>query len=777
MNTAENPTLLIQDLLRGLFKKKWVILGCIALALAIGGVLCLVLPKSYRSSTLILVEDQKIPEQYVKGTIGGTIEERLLMIQQQVMSRSLLSRIIEEFGLYKDEIKREGMDTTIETMRKQIKVDTVGTTGRQGKTVEAFTISFAHEKPALAQKVTEKLAGQFIEENLKVREQLVTGAADFLDQELRASNQRLQEKEQAISEFKAAHIGELPQQLDANLRTLDRLAGERNASGEAVALLTERLRAAEKGIADYNSSGAMSLDGAGVPQRAMDPRIARLKELERSETALASDYKETYPDLISVRREIDSLKRELAGKSGEGEPGKEAGADKGKIFDPYLQGLIKQRNDLRSEWAAAGEHHQRITRQMKELEAKVEQAPAREQELLILLRDYENMQKNYQALLAKQLDAKVAQNLERRQQGEQFRVIDPANYPDKPDSPNVMRIMLVSLAAGCGLGIGGVLLVEQSKPVFRRAEEVESLLGLHVLGAIPNFSLAYGIPKVRQIGTSATRAAGTEAAQPDERTSSKFKGWWARVRGQVNEAPATAGLPDDMNWITRVCPTSMVAEQYRVVATRVSLLGLERKSTVVVVTSAVKGEGKTTTAVNLAYALARDLGKLTLLIDADLKAPKVHAYAGVSNEVGLLDLLKRRDDLDDHVARYTHRINESPLWVMPTGGGDMPSMELVDVQRIAHLLTDLRTRFEYIVIDAPPVLPLADMNILAQMADVLSVVIRADQTPQPIVNKALAMLKPTSQVGAILNGLAENSLPSYYYPYTQMKHSVKMIGV
>lgn len=238
-----------------------------------------------------------------------------------------------------------------------------------------------------------------------------------------------------------------------------------------------------------------------------------------------------------------------------------------------------------------------------------------------------------------------------------------------------------------------------------------------------------------------------------------------------------AGLPDRLNWVTRLCPTSMVSEQYRVVATRLSLLGLERKSTVVVITSAVKGEGKTTTAVNLAYSLARDLGKLTLLIDADLKAPKVHDYAGISNENGLLDVLKRRDESVNGLAPYTHRIDDSPLWVMPAGGNKASAGELTDIQRIARLLVELRSRFEYIIIDAPPVLPLADMNILAQMADVLSMVVRVERTPQHIVGKSLSMLRPTSQVGVILNGLAENSLPSYYYPYDQMKHDVKMIGV
>lgn len=425
MSNAVTQQHMVQDLLRAFWKRKFFIGGSIVLALSIGAVACFVLPKSYRSSTLILVEDQKIPEQYVKGTFGGSIEERLTMIQQQVMSRSLLSRIIEELGLYKDAIKSDGMDSTIETMRKAIKVDTVGTTGRQGKSVEAFTISFAHESATMAMKVTARLAAQFIEENLKSREQLVTGAAEFLDQELRGASARLEAKEQAISEFKSAHVGELPQQMEANLRTLDRLAMDRNASAEAVASLAERLRAAEKSIADYNSSGVMGGDGNN-PQRVTDPVLTRLKELERNESALSSEYKDSYPDLVMVRREIETLKREMEGKATESQAGTEPSAGNRRVFDPYLQGLIKQRNDVRNELTAASDRYQRLLKQIKELETKVEQTPAREQELLILIRDYENLQKNYQALLAKQLDAKVAQNLERRQQGEQFRVIDPA---------------------------------------------------------------------------------------------------------------------------------------------------------------------------------------------------------------------------------------------------------------------------------------------------------------------------------------------------------------
>ena len=196
----------------------------------VAGVLCLVLPKSYRSSTLIVIENQKIPDDYVKGIGGASIEERLTMIQQQVMSRTLLSQIIEEFKLYEGQVDQEGLESSIEGMRKAIKVETVGTIGARGKSVEAITISFSHENPMTAMKVTAKLASLFIEENLKVREQLVTGVSTFLEQELHDAKKALEAQEQAISQYKSKHIGLLPEQMEANLRSLDRLQTDLNCN-------------------------------------------------------------------------------------------------------------------------------------------------------------------------------------------------------------------------------------------------------------------------------------------------------------------------------------------------------------------------------------------------------------------------------------------------------------------------------------------------------------------------------------------------------------------
>src|SRR5438552_262762 len=212
-------------------RRKWLIMGTICVCLGIAGLLCLVLPKTYRSTTLILVEGQKIPESYVKGIIESNIEGRLIMIKQQVMSRTMLSRVVDEFKLYQAEVARDGVEGVIERMRNSVKVETVGN-ALASKSVEAFSISFEDRDPTVAMKVTSRLAAQFIEENLKVREQFVEGASEFLEQELAKSKGGLEAQEQVISDYKKRHMGELPQQMEASLRALDRLQDELNRTSE-----------------------------------------------------------------------------------------------------------------------------------------------------------------------------------------------------------------------------------------------------------------------------------------------------------------------------------------------------------------------------------------------------------------------------------------------------------------------------------------------------------------------------------------------------------------
>lgn len=718
--------------------------------------MCMVLPKSYRSSTLILVEVQKIPEEYVKAIVGGGIEERLTMIQQQVMSRTLLSRVIEEFKLYQSEVQRYGLETVIEDMRKDIKVQTVGTVGPRGKSVESFSISFAHEDPRTAMKVTAKLSSQFIEENLKVREQLVEGATEFLEQELRLASDRLEQQEQLISEFKTKYMGELPQQTDANLHALDRLQTDLIAVAENIHRLTDRQNMIQNAIREYQATGATtasSTTGVGG-HAAIDPLVARLRELERNLATLSAEYKETYPDIVQTKQEMKEVMAQLAKKYGV-KP-EDTGAGAAQRFDPYLQSLIKEGDEIKIELAGLKERQRRLTAQIKNYESRVEHTPAREQELMILLRDYDNMQKNYQSLLDKKLNARVAENLEKRQKGEQFRIIDPANLPENPEKPNRVLIMLMGLVFGCGLGMGGAVALEHLTPSFRRPEEVEMALGLPVFAATADFRLAYPkgsvLPQVFPEGEKAVKKPRTK------------DGNWSWKPGKNGAAERLSPMD---NLVTKWRPLSLVSEQFRVAATRLALMVAERPHTVIVVTSAVKGEGKSATAVNLGYVLAQDLGKITVLIDGDLKNPSLHSYAAVASEPGLMDLLQGNKPLD----RCLHRVGELPLWIMPTGHRADRPLELSKVQQLAGILSELRSRYEYLILDAPPILPLANMNVLGGMADVLALVIRAGSTPRDAVQRSLNSLKPKGQVGVVLTCVQTEGIPYYMRDYSYVQEA------
>jgi polysaccharide biosynthesis transport protein len=727
-----------------LIRRKWMVIVSILAGIAIGSVLCVVLPKSYRSSTVILIENQKIPDEYVKGIGAGNIEERLMMIQQQVMSRALLSQILEEYKLYEGVVRRDGLESAIERLRKSIKVETVGATGPRKKTVEAVTISFANEDPMTAMKVTAKLASLFIEENLKDREQLVTGVSVFLEQELQEAKKALEAQEQAISQYKTKYVGLLPEQVEANLRTLDRLQMELNTTNDLVHSRTEKLSSLERSVNEYQASMETRVepnDPRFVP-RNVDPLMARLRELQQRLTTLRAEWKETYPDISDTKQEILSLKAQLADKYGaqfldqDGE-----GAIRELPLDLYLRELKTQRNDLLTELSSLKSRRERLLQLIRETERRIEQTPAREQELSVLVRDYENRQKNYQALSDKRLHADVATNLEKRQKGEQFRILDPANFPERLDSPNRLLIMLLGLLGGVGGGVGGAIGLERLNPTFRRREEVEQFLpGARVMATVPHF-----FTLINQGGPQAK----SHSVNP------------------VNDAEtgvSVAGSVASQNLVAKWQPRSIAAEQYRMAATRIVLLTERRRSTVVEITSALEGEGKTTTVVNLGYTIARDLGRKTLLIDCDFRRPALHQYVTVPARAGLLNLLDGEVSLDDCLAG----IDEVPCTILTVGRSRGEWNELARIEQLKEILPSLRTQFQYLIINTPPVLASATMGILASLADEVLMVIRAGSTPQHVVQKAFTMLGLAGERQVVLNGVDELSLPHYLYGYSRL---------
>ena len=269
-----------------ILRRKWLVLAIFVACVGGGSILCVMWPESYRSSTLILVESQKIPQDYVKALIGSSIEERLNSIQQQVMSRTLLTQMIQEFGLYQDAARGDGSEAVVERLRKDIRVTTTSATSSQRGGIDAFAISFAHQDPQLAMKVTAKLASQFIEENLRSREQLVAGASEFIEQELAMAKERLEDQERSISFFKTKYMGELPEQVQANVSTLDRLSLQYGTTHDALQRAADRLSLLEKTFKEYEAiepatTGTVQGPGGAV---VVDSHVLRLKELEKTLT-------------------------------------------------------------------------------------------------------------------------------------------------------------------------------------------------------------------------------------------------------------------------------------------------------------------------------------------------------------------------------------------------------------------------------------------------------------------------------------------------------------
>lgn len=737
-----------EDFLRVIKNHRWLIIWPIVLSIALAWGVYQWLPKSYRASTLLNFEVQKV--QYVKGinesgeqdreNPAAVMSTRLNLMKEVLYKKELLTQVAQEFHLYgydKANATPAKDDGVTAGMRSLVQFDS--------KEAPFVRVSFADPEPVTAKEVTARLAELFIQEFTQNREVITTASSEFIQHELDALKGQLEAKERALAQFKQTHLGQLPEQMGSNLHALDRLEAESIAQQEVEKTINIRLESVDKAIREYE-------DPEVGPKRAeKDPRLGKIKELERTLAGLQSLYKESYPDVARVRNEIRQLQamttEDYIALYIEQEPADESGKRRRKHIDPYKAELLKQREELLRELELVHLRGARIAADVKKYEARIDGTSIHQQELLTVQRDYEDLQKNYHALLEKKMTVGIAGNLDKKRQGTQMRVIDPARVPQWPEKPNVFMIMFGGLAIGCALGFGSAFGIEIMRRGFVSAEEIEITLGLPVLGAISQFESAW--PTSAKTAAWQSRRQERLLALPELNK----EGSLLHMEAQLAVCPELVAM-----WY----PRSAVAEQYRVAATRLGLVAGKQKSTVVCMASALMGEGKTSTALNMAYVLSRDLNRKTVLVDCDLKRPMVRAYAGMEATGGLTEVLLGHKTLEECL-QYHEQLG---VWILPAGIEASGTAALAHVDRLSELIEGLRERFEYIVLDAPPLLPVAEAMLIVRMADVVVHVIRARSTPRDAVASAIKMIGEERAVAVMLNGVEAKDAPYSYYTYS-----------
>lgn len=476
-----------EDLLRVAQKRVWWLLVPFAIVAAGTAVVAKLLPNQYRSETTLVVVPQRVPENYVQPTVNTRIEDRLQAIAQQILSRTRLERIIEEFNLYADERRTGIMEDIVQDMRDDITLDVI-----EG---DAFRVTYVGDDARTVMRVTERLASAFIDENMRDREQLAEGTNQFLEAQVEDARQRLADHEQRLEAYRLQYAGQLPSQMQGNLQALQNVQMQIRAVIDSAEHDRTRKMQVERQLADLENGAPMPEPPrteavVEAPGRVTGGTTAQQLAAARAFlAALQQRYRETHPDVQTTMRLVADLEQKL-NQEALSVPLSVAAAE--PAMPPAEAARLQRLTELRQELAALTaqidqkEQEERDLRgQAAAYQARIEAVPTRESDMSELMRDYDTLNEIYTGLVEKREASKLSANLERRQIGEQFKLLDPARIAERPISPNRPRINFLGVIAGLAVGIGLIALLEYRDSSFKTDREVTSLLGLPVLAVVP----------------------------------------------------------------------------------------------------------------------------------------------------------------------------------------------------------------------------------------------------------------------------------------------------
>jgi polysaccharide chain length determinant protein (PEP-CTERM system associated) len=681
------------------------------------------LPQRFRAKALVgsapLTPGEPSPANRVDpSTINA--QEELRAVRETLYSPRVLETVAREFGVRPASATRTASDD----MKAGIQIQLDGP--------DTFFVGFESASPGMAAKVANRLAALFVEQTSAVRVKTVAQQDDVLDSEVDRLREQLGTQEEGLKSYKNRVAQELPDRLAANLKELESLHAQIQSRTDQIAEAEARQTSIREEMQALEKQGVLQED----PPAKSSSQVA-LDDLRLKLAQLKTRYTPQNPEVLRTEREVRDLEAVAV-------PARPAphGPSQGQMRYFSLQAELKS---TESRLASYRQDQAAPLSQVQEYERRVNVSPGYETAVADRTRDAAMLRARYEALYAKQQEARLTQRTESTRSGFAFKVLEPAEVPDTPYSPHRGRILLFGLAAGLGLGIAGVLVAERLDTTFDTAEAVESFSGIPVLSSIPAIA-------ARPSGKSGTGESLPPRPMANDLATAHFSAEQMRDF-KKHRLPV---LTD---------PQSIASQQYGILALKVAGWMRQDGNQVLAITSATGGEGKSLTALNLSLAVASCSQGRVLLIDCDLRLPQVHTRLGLKS-AGLSDLLTGGEtDPKPYISSL------GKLDIMASGSIPANPVNLLASARMRELLSRLRQDYQLIILDSPPVVPIADSHILAGLADGVLFVVRARKTRPDLFRHAIDSLSANNLFGVVLNDVEYASSPyAYAYRYYQQHY-------
>ena len=480
--------LVLEDYVSILQRRGWIIaLPLVVLPLVAFGISLLIAPQ-YLSQTLVLIESQKVPDNYVKPVISSNLDSRLASMKEQIFSRSSLQPIIDRYNLYAND--HITMEEKLDRARKNIDVKAITSEISHGSGLPGFFISFKAGDPHVAQLVCGEIESLFVGENLRSREASAQGTTTFIKGQLEDAKRNLDEQDAKLANFQRQYIGKLPDESAPNVNMLTSLNTQLEAATQSLSRMEQDKAYAESMLAQQvlaqQAQSTISVSGTPVgpsSDPAREAQILQMQQLQSQESDLSAHYTADYPDVIEVRRKIAELKRQMSHPVAAAAPGSPSSTGS-RSDSASVQQLRAQVRSAEIGILAKQREQGQIQSQIHMYQDRIQSSPLVEQQYKQLTRDYTTAQTFYDELLNKMNQSKMATELEKQQEGEQFRVMDEPNLPDQPFSPKRGLYVVGGIVAGLLLGLAVAVLLEYRDTTLRNERDIWAFTQLHTLSVI-----------------------------------------------------------------------------------------------------------------------------------------------------------------------------------------------------------------------------------------------------------------------------------------------------